>query len=199
MAFKKAIIDPNAPPLRGSKSYVDPKKGRRKRAKKPMGPHTLKRTSPNRMGPLTNEDRKVVEAVAMSVRPTDTPEEIQRKGRALGIALGKSPKAIENAIIKAHEKFAMRAEAYVDLHMEATVEAAAQGDAKPAQWALEHIVGKDEKGKKVRIVEPAEKAADSGPRMPIVNIGVQLGGIAPGASLTPIIRTEVIDVEDDMN
>lgn len=174
-----------------TKSYKRPKV---KRKPKPSGPHTMKRQVPKKMGPLTVGEKIAVEALVASVGPEETEEQLQQRGRALGIALRRSPEAIRNQVQEAQERLANRATSYVDLHFKAAMVAAEEGNAGPAQWAIERITAKDEKGKKVRIVEPV-KTEDTGNRGPTVNIGLALGGVTPGASLAiGAPKITVIDV-----
>lgn len=81
---------------------------------------------------------------------------------------GRAPRLIKDIIKSARERLCEQAETYVDLHLQAAINAAAEGDAKPAQWALEHI----QEGNQ-RIVE-REKV---GPGTPSINIGFAIGGM----------------------
>lgn len=199
MAFNKAAREAAKEILKntpGTKSYKPPK---RKKKPKPRGPHTMKRQVRKKMGPLTQGEKIAVEALVVSVTPEETEEQLQQRGRALGIALRRSPGAIRDEVLNAQERLTSRATLYVDLHMKAAAIAAEEGNAAPAQWAIERITAKDEKGKKVRIVEPA-KTEDTGSRGPTVNIGVALGGMIPGATLAigaPRVTATVIDTEPE--
>jgi hypothetical protein len=77
-------------------------------------------------------------------------------------------KTVRKVIETAREAFARRAEDYVELHFRAAQEAAQNGDAGPAQWAIERIV---EGG--VRVVDNMKAA----PTMPSLQIGIAVGGV----------------------
>lgn len=99
---------------------------------------------------------------------------------------------IKTLIKKARNTLNSRAEAYVDIHLAAAQVAAAGGDAKPAQWALEHI----QEGEQ-RIVE-REKA---GPGQPAIQIGIAVGGLPqPRGSLPelPIRSSELPAIEANL-
>jgi hypothetical protein len=74
---------------------------------------------------------------------------------------------LTNAAMNAATKHQMeRAQAfYLEQHKIATKKAAEQGDAKPAQWALE----------KLKVVAPPESKDTGGPRVTVV-----VGGLLPG-------------------
>lgn len=153
-------------------------------------------------GPLSNAEKAAVEALVQSVTSTETEQELQTRGRALGLALGRSSAAIRNEVIRARQRLQERAVLYADIHFQAAQVAATKGDAEPAQWALERITAPAENGKGVeRVVQPL-KSGEEQSRMPTVNIGLALGGMAAGASLTPSVGVKVsapvidVDVED---
>lgn len=156
---------------------------------------TLPKCKGGRLSPV---EKLTVEAMVASVKGDESLEQLNIRGRALAMALGRSPAAIRKAVVEARERIQSRAGDYADLHFEATKVAAKEGDAKPAEWALERITAPSESGKGVeRIVQPL-KTSEEGPRMPVVNIGVSLGGISAGASLkTHVAVKELppIDVE----
>lgn len=179
---------------RETKKYKAPKrkKVRKKPGRKPGPPKP-----PLKPGSLTQAEHAAVDALVMSSEPGETEEQFQERTKALSLALRKSTAAIKSAVPKARERLQERALSYADLHFEAAQIAAMKGDASPAQWALERIKDKDEKGKTQHIVAPV-KSEDNGPRLPTVNIGVMLGGIAPNASLAkPTFTVETIDAEDE--
>lgn len=163
---------------------------------------------PNRGGgPLSQVEHVAVEALIASVRGDEPEQELQTRGRALALALGRTPAAIRKAVVSARERLQESAGTYAELHLEAARVAAREGDAKPAEWALERITAPTEDGKGLeRVVEPI-KGAGQVQTMPVVNIGIGLGGIAPGAKLTPqveiqripvaAIEGKLIDVEDE--
>lgn len=196
MAFNKANPEVAAALLAnrpGTKGYKHPLKGK-KRKKKP-GPRTMQRYVPLKKGILTNEEQIAIKVFAASVEPGETDQQLAHRSKALGIALRRSPKAIHDNVMAALEDFKNDAPEYFRLLKKAAAVASAKGDSKPVEWALEHITTMDDKGKEKPLFKPA-KSQDKGSSMPIVNIGVMLGGIAPGASLTNIPTVEVIDSED---
>lgn len=151
-------------------------------------------------GPISAEEHTAVEALIKSVKGDESDKDLQTRGRALAYALGRSPTAIRGAIIKARQRLQENAGKYAELHIKAAAIAAKEGDAGPSQWALERITAPTEDGKGVeRIVQPL-KSADETNRMPVVNIGLALGGIGPNASLTPRVVVKelpAIDAETD--
>ena len=65
---------------------------------------------------------------------------------------------------------------YAELHFEAAAIAAEQGDARPAQWALEQV-----KAGKAAVVDPPRKeAGDSGVQ---VFVGIRMGGMPPSVDV----------------
>jgi hypothetical protein len=70
---------------------------------------------------------------------------------------------------KAKELLARKVAFYLSQHAIATQKAAALGDAKPAQWALERL----------KIVEPQESKDSGGPRITVV-VGAVLPGLREG-------------------
>jgi hypothetical protein len=75
---------------------------------------------------------------------------------------------------------------YAELHMTAAEVAAANGDAKPMEWALTAIKG--EKGERV-VDPPKTEAGGAGIR---VMIGVQIGGLPTGAGTAEVIDASEI-------
>jgi hypothetical protein len=73
----------------------------------------------------------------------------------------------------------------VDIHLEAARTAALTGDAKPAQWALEHIQDGEQ-----RVVE-REKA---GTGQPSISIGIAVGGIPQPRALTSPVQTSELPI-----
>lgn len=156
-------------------------------------------------GPMSSAEHVAVEALLASVQGDEPEKELDMRGKALAKALGRSTRAIRNAIVEARERLQTRARAYADLHFEAATRAALEGDAGPSQWALERITAPGEKGELERIVEPESKGKQEQIQMPTIQLGFQLGGIAAGATLTPVNRPpalpaiDVDTVEDEGN
>lgn len=148
-------------------------------------------------GPLSAAEEAATEAMVLSSPPSESPEDLEKRTKALAIALGRQPGTIRKEIISARERLQERSTDYADLHFKAAQIAASDGNAGPAQWALERISAPTEDGKGVeRIVQPL-KTTEDGPKMPVVNIGIALGGIAAGAQLKSTQKAELppIDVE----
>ena len=79
--------------------------------------------------------------------------------------LRRSPAAVTAQLARAKAKLQARAISYADLHHEAARNAAARGDGRPSQWALEHL----------RVVEPIINK-DTGTGVTVV-VGVALPGL----------------------
>lgn len=84
------------------------------------------------------------------------------------------PRTVRDIIKAARKSLADRAEFYVEAHAVATVQAAIAGNAKPAQWALEHIAEED-----ARIIDPPKVEERQAPAT--FNIGFKMGGIPEAA------------------
>jgi hypothetical protein len=112
-------------------------------------------TKPTRKGPLTKAEKSLLQAV-------DLKADVSSTAQTLAPVLGRTPEALRKAIREARERLTANAGLYVELHAKAAALAATRGDARPAQWAMEHIADGSE-----RIVEPAPQAA-------AVNVGVQV-------------------------
>lgn len=120
---------------------------------------------PGTPGALSDETRERVVALTLRMMDKLTPKQI-----AIEAGTSTDAKVIKAVIRGARKSLAERAEFYVEAHAIATMQAALEGDAKPAQWALEHI---GEGGE--RIVDPPKKEDTAS--TPIFNIGFQLGGV----------------------
>lgn len=128
-----------------------------------------------RRGQLTKVEKLIVgEVVASS--PSGSLSEVQTQ--ALAIALDRKPDTIKEIVISAREKFQSQALEYVDLHKLATWQALAQGDVdvarKAAEFAIEKVSHRDDKGKVTRIIDVSENAAS---KLPTLQIGIALGGM----------------------
>jgi hypothetical protein len=81
---------------------------------------------------------------------------------------------------------------YARLHYEAATEAARRGDGRPAEFMLSNLKAMDDAPP---IVEPAAKRPEGGNIR--VLIGVQLGGLPPGATAgTQVIEAQVSPSDD---
>lgn len=87
---------------------------------------------------------------------------------ATGVAVDSRP--VRELVQEAREKFHRRVDDYVEIHLTASKMAALDGDAKPAQWALERIAAEG-----VRVFDQPDAAAAAKPAS--VSIGIRIGGI----------------------
>lgn len=135
---------------------------------------------PAEPGPLTDAARQRVVELTLRMMDKLTPKQI-------AIEAGTSTDAtlVKRIIKTARKSLAERAEFYVEAHAIATMQAALDGDAKPAQWALEHIGTEGE-----RIVDPPQKEAPQA--APMFNIGFNLGGVPLKPTTQPAIEGEVV-------
>lgn len=132
---------------------------------------------PAKRGRKSDEDREVFVSEVVELMDSLTASEI-----AIQTGAGSDGRSVREVIRSAKSALQSRAEFYVKAHALATIRAAAEGDAKPAQWALEHISeGAD------RVVEPEAVAPPAAP--PTFQVGFILGGIPQ-----PAIPVQAIDV-----
>lgn len=125
-----------------------------------------RRLHPARVGRPRDEDAGEVAETAFAV----LRRELTEREATLQLHAGIDGKRTRAIIDKAKDKLAARLDDYLDAHMIATQQAAAEGDAKPAQWALENISVEGE-----RAVDPPQKNLP--PAAPTFNIGFALGGM----------------------
>lgn len=130
---------------------------------------------PGEPGALSEEARDRVVDLTLRMMDKLTPKQI-----AVEAGTSTNGRVIRETIKAARKSLAERAEFYVEAHAIATMQAALEGDAKPAQWALEHIgEGGD------RIVDAPKKEEQAG--APTFNIGFSIGGVPmqPAVGLPP--------------
>lgn len=120
---------------------------------------------PAEPGPLTDEARSRVVDLTLRMMDKLTPKQI-----AIEAGVGTDATVVKQVIKAARRSLVDRAEFYVEAHAIATLQAALDGDAKPAQWALERIT---EQGERIVDAPEAEKQQVA----PTFNIGFQLGGV----------------------
>ena len=120
---------------------------------------------PAKPGPIPEE--KADEVVALTLGLMD---KLNASQIAVKAGVGADGRVISTIIKAARASLQSRAEFYVEAHAVATIAAAAEGNAKPAQWALERIAEGDD-----RVVDPV--AAEQAPSAPTFNLGFMLGGI----------------------
>ena len=94
---------------------------------------------------------------------------------AIELGMSVEAKPIKEVIKTARELFARRAGEYVEIHLMAAKMAALDGNAKPAQWALERIAEGGE-----RVVDAPSATATHAPSF---NIGFSIGGVPLPAPL----------------
>lgn len=166
------------PPARSGVPDLSPSRGRRKppaSAGLPSADRKLSADERRRARHPADQSKprleKVQDIIAAATAVLTTGVSPQKAAAAVGVdATGKSVKEL---IAVARAAFARRATDYVDLHFQAASVAAEDGDARPAQWAIENIVeGTD------RIIEPAKSVPQSQPTG--VRIGIAIGGIPGG-------------------
>lgn len=138
----------------------------------------LKRRHPaaRKLGKL-QQTTAIIQAAEMVLAGATLPE------AAVATGVGVDSRPVRALVKEAREAFARRVGDYLDLHMAATRNAAADGDAKPAQWALERIA---EEG--VRVFDQPEVA--SAPKATAISIGFRIGGI-PQPADQPVETTAV--------
>jgi hypothetical protein len=144
-----------------------PYAGRRRQAHEPA----------RRAGVLSKAEQNVIDALAAD-QPSDASETaLMRQVDKLARVLRRSPAAVQAQLARAKAKLQARAISYADLHHEAAKNAAARGDGRPSQWALEHL----------RVVEPIVDK-DAGPQMTVV-VGMALPGLGlePRGPITTVL------------
>src|SRR4030095_10556424 len=120
---------------------------------------------PRRGGVLSKAEQNLIDAFVAD-QPSDVSETaLARQVDRLARVLRRSPAAVTAQLARAKAKLQARALSYADLHHEAAKNAAARGDGRRSQWALEHM----------RVVEPIIDK-DRGSRVTVV-IGTALPGL----------------------
>lgn len=107
--------------------------------------------------------------------------------------LNRTPASIGNYVAATRDMLRLMAPEYLKLHHKAATIAAADGDAGPAQWALERIDHISDDGTKVRVVEPVKVAGDqhSGSMGTTINVGINLSQVAATAQ-QPSVKADVV-------
>lgn len=114
--------------------------------------------------------------------PAPTPTEA-----CIAAGVEATSKSVREMIRDARARFASRAAFYVEMHAEAAAMAAARGDARPAEWALERIADGD-----ARVVDSVKQAPVQAPAA--VNIGIVLGGVGQSQPVVRQLPAEDSDV-----
>ncbi len=122
-----------------------------------------------RAGVLSKAEQNLIDALVADQSPDASEGTVDRQVDRLARVLRRSPAAVTAQLARAKAKLQARAVSYADLHHEAARNAAARGDGRPSQWALEHM----------RVVEPIiSKEAGMG-------VTVVVGVALPGLGLEP--------------
>lgn len=122
---------------------------------------------------MSEAKRAEVVATAIALMDSQTPAQI-----AVLTGTSTTGRAVREIIKEARATLQRRAVFYLDLHAQAATVAAEQGDAKPAQWALERIAEEGD-----RVVDEPKSAPAAAP--PQFNLGFVIGGIPmPSRQLT---------------
>jgi len=119
-----------------------------------------------KVGILSAAEKAMVATVAQSdPHPTQVT--------ALAVAMQRKPSTIRKSIQQAREEFQASAMDYVRAHKKVLDSGDPDVARKAAQWAIEHMSHRDDKGNVERIVEASEGADDR----PSIQIGINLGGV----------------------
>lgn len=155
------------------------------RAEEPEEPLPRVRTPNARKGRMTKAEKALLEAV-------DPKADIREAAIALAPVLQRNPEALRAAIVEARERLVNRAGQYADLHLQAAQVAAGQGNAKPAEWALERLSYAEE-----RIVEPTPRGPE-GPVGTAIQVRIEMpfapGGFKPSA-FNNLPTVEVVEAQ----
>ena len=120
-----------------------------------------------RVGGISKDEKEIVAGVVMSQAGEMTTTQINGLARAMR----RSPAVVKGLIEDARDQFVEKAGRYVEIHMEATEGALAEGDheqaLKGSQWALTNISGEG-----ARIVDKPN--TESGGVK--VMVGIKIGG-----------------------
>lgn len=143
-----------------------------------------RRAHPAKRKPLLEKTQDIIKAAEAVLAGTP----VQKAAIEAGVDV--TGKSVKELVKQARERFLSRVNDYVDIHIEAARVAAADGDAKPAQWALERIAAEGE-----RVVElVADPRAMPSPMQGGINIGVMVGGI-PAPPATQTLDTAIVDAD----
>lgn len=139
---------------------------------------------PGTPGRMSDPDRDSFVDTVMALADKLPPIDI---ARATGTST--SGRAVREVIKSARTALQARAEFYVEAHAMATIAAAAEGNSKPAEWALTHIAeGED------RVVDPEKKETTQ--VAPTFNLGFVLGGVPVALAPVPA-PSAVIDIKPE--
>lgn len=135
-------------------------------------------------GPLSEERASALVDLTMRMMDKLTPKEI-----AIEAGVSADARPVKQIIKHVRQRLTERAEFYLEAHAVATIQAAVEGDAKPAQWALERINADGE-----HIVDPVD--TEKPQVAPTFNIGFNMGGLPQNAGpqqiVAPALEGEVV-------
>lgn len=135
-------------------------------------------------GPKDDAEGDAIVDITLRLMDKFNAPAIARRAAAEGHPV--DPRSVTTIIKAARRTLAERAEFYVEAHGVATIRAAIEGDAKPAQWALDRIAEDGE-----RIVDAPQAEAAVAPTT--FNIGFKMGGLPEGVTVAPAaIEGEVV-------
>lgn len=157
-------------------------------------PKPRKRSRARKMGRMSEAEKRAAKYLAMA-QPDMTDLQIAK-------TLNRSRAAITKLLDDARCTLSENAGYYVKAHLHATAIAAANGNAGPAQWALEHIMEMDDEGKEHRLVEQPAQRYDTG-RMGdgglTVNVGLVVSQVAPTTPARPVLTLPSLPIEEKGN
>lgn len=125
---------------------------------------------------------------------------------AIAKILKRRKASIVHHVTATRDMFRFAAPQYLELHMEAASIAAKQGNALPAQWALDRIAVKDDDGNEIRVTEAPAQRYDTGAAGRdgglTINVGIALSQVAPTvqqatpASVPLLLEGEALPASD---
>lgn len=123
------------------------------------------RNRPVKSGPMPESVKSLIESLALTTAAT--PAEIAAQAGRDGSV------ATKELVLNARERLARRAPELVEAVLMAATVAAAEGDHKPAAWALERI---NVDG--ARVVDPPQEAGAAAPKQGTTfHLGIAIGGV----------------------
>lgn len=128
-------------------------------------------------GPKDDAEGDAIVDITLQLMEKMSAPAIARRAAAEGHPV--DSRSVTSIIRAARRSLAERAEFYVEAHGVATIRAAIEGDAKPAQWALDRIAEEGE-----RIIDAPQAEAAVAPTT--FNIGFKMGGLPEGVTVAPL-------------
>jgi hypothetical protein len=134
-------------------------------------------------GPLSEERAQNLLDLTLRLMDKLSPKEI-----AIEAGVSADARPVKQIIKHVRQRLTERAEFYLEAHAVATIQAAVEGDAKPAQWALERINADGE-----HIVDPVD--TEKPQAAPTFNIGFSIGGIPQPSMSQKVAAPPALDGE----